>query len=464
MPNARRLPVRSALLACLVTLAVSLAASAAAEANFNKCSLAGIDGGTQLGPTSVSITSRVQATIKFQCTGINPPPRLNSYGPGVGVPVAIGGATFDGGLWKFTLDHAGGQAASGQLLFLEESVAGAQQVLDISVAANPFPDPRQTSVCDVLASDGGVPAQLEAREPGGTSFAPVPETVLCAFVTLRNSSTLAPSLDVSGPVAGYINVETPQYLGPWPYPEGTTFRISGGIPGFTPISGAGGFKNPRLRIEGERFVVEGEAVTRKVFDASLGEGGCAEARTSTVLGGVVLGPRFGRDFLGTIVSNNGYTYDAPRITSGGLLEYSVAGCGDGNPATLEGFYDAQFGKAFLDSGGVTQAVLAASDDAAVQALFNVTNNGVASGATFTKAAGQEGQIVVLMNYRTSFSEHTIGVRANKKATAFARKCTKAKGSKLRTRTQTIKVKKKRVKATFLTCTPRKGKSSKLKVG
>ena len=454
----------------LLVVGATAAMPASAMAGFDRCALAGVENAQSSeasGPDGsfplVKIVPGATATLKFDCGGASGAPTLARQS-GL-IETAIGPAVQDGALWTFAVTLPGSAVPnSGQStrLVFQEPGGGATQVIDV-IPINPG---GLTNNCDHYASEGGVPASLEAREPGATSFTTVPANVLCAFLTLRDARTGVRPPDASGRVGAYINVEPPFYLGenPWPFPEGTVFRISGGIPGFTPHSGAGTMKDPRLRIEGDRFVVEGQAVTRKVFDASLGESGCAGARTSTVLGGVVFGPWTGPNYRGSIVGANGYNQSSPQIGTDGSLEYFVAGCGDGDPSTLEGFYDAQFGKAFLDSGGVTQAVLEASDDAAVQALFNVTNNGVASGATFAKGAGQDGQIVVLMNYRTSFSEHTIGVRANRKATAFARKCTKAKGSRLRTKKQTIKVGKKRVKATFLTCTPRKGRPSSLRVG
>ena len=460
---------RSLFLGSLVALAIGLVGASPASAS--SCNLVAVDpGGTVTGPSSLTFATRAPAVIKFNCSGTTQPPALQATGTG-NLSFSIGPAVRPGSLWEFTLTRQNGLAESGQLLFKDEDLTGSPtQLINVTVlASGEGPGAGTPPTCEERSlAEGGVLGSLEAREPGATAFAAVPENVLCTFLTLRDAVSGAPAPDGSGRVGAYINVEAAPQVGggewTWPYPEGTVFRIAGRVPNFTPVHGAGSLKNPRLQIEGDRFVVEGQAITRKVFDASLGESGCADADTQTILSGVVFGDWIGSQYQGTIVGANGYTASQPKIDSSGSIEYFVAGCGDGNPTTLEGFYDAQFGKAFLDSGGVTQAVLAASDDPAVQALFNVTNNGQASGATFAKAAGQDGQIVVLMNYRTSFSAHTISVRANKKATAFARKCTKAKGSKLRTRKQTIRVKKKRVKATFLTCTPKKGKSSKLKVG
>ena len=450
----------------LLILGAVAATPGSAVAAFDKCSLVSVANGQRSdasGPDGsfplVKIVPGATATLKFSCPGAPGTPTLVRQS-GL-TETAIGPAVQDGSLWTFAVTLPGSAVPnSGQStrLVFGEPGGGTTQVIDVIPVSSIAPNP--VNFCETEGR-GLVEGEVEAKPPGASGFTPVPAGTLCALMELRDLS--GDSTPREGVAYNVLQPTAPGEV-PWPYPEGTVFRFTGEIPGFTPVAAAGSIRNPRIQLEGNRFTVEGEAVTRKVFDASLGEAGCAGAQTRTVFGGSILGAWAGSQYLGSAIGANGYTGSSPRIGTDGSIEYFVAGCGDGDPLTLEGFYDAQFGKAFLDSGGVTQAVLEASDDAAVQALFNVTNNGVASGATFAKAAGQDGKIVVLMNYRTSFSEHTIGVRANRKATAFARKCTKAKGSRLRTKKQTIKVGKKRVKATFLTCTPRKGRPSSLRVG
>ena len=466
-----KLRLASLITAIAAAAGLSLALPTESQADFSGCSVAAMDGGALLGPTSVQMTARVTTVIKFRCPGTTTTPELGNYG---GTTVRVGSAIQEGDLWTFTLTYVGDQAESGQLRLGTQSTPPSQSLfVQLTIVVDPaIPPPSQPGgspppsggsghSCDAEAI-GAVRGDLEARLPGSQEFVPVPTSEVCAL--------LRPTRDISGDGSGKqgvgVRVEQPTAPGqvPWPYPEGTVFRVTGEIPGYRLIAAAAGVRNPRLQAQGDRFVLDGEAITGKV-STTASESGCAEAEIRTTFSGVILGEWAGSQYAGTAIGVNGYSgFTPPKITSGGFLEYSIAGCGDGNPATLEGFYDAQLGKAFLDSGGVTQPVLAAADDAAVQALFNVTNNGRASSATFRKAANPDGTIVVLSNYRLSFSVHTIGFKANKKATAFARKCTKAKGSKLRTKKQTIKVKKKRVKAAFLTCTPKKSRSSKLRVG
>lgn len=304
-------------------------------------------------------------------------------------------------------------------------------------------------VCGATANPTGLPNEqpaiegdLSVKQPGAAEFTPVPKDQLCVVMNRfgypnGQNSGLPPDQ-----VSVFVSVKT----GSWPYPEGSTYKISGRIEGFDAAGGAGAIDYPAMKADPSgSFEVEGRPVEVK---SAGSENQCAEAPVQKMLS-FSLSASMGGPARNVIAGSNGYRVMGPQMQAG-QLGFDVAGCGDGDPATVDGFLNSQLSSSLLTGLGISQATLGASDDGAVASMIGVSDNGKKAKASFNKELGLDGTIAVRMVYRTSFSEHRVTIGGNKKAISFAKTCTKKKG-------------KLRKKGQFLTCKPKKGKTSKIKL-
>lgn len=452
------------LLFALVALFVpSSALAVSSRGALVSCSVSSYVGGTISGQTLTTNDGTV-STLTFSCPGSTQPPTLNgALGSGVSISPAVQSGTD----WTFTITTTKRQGGSMFVVFTPDPAFPATTV-SYSFVVNITTPPTDNPTNPGDGPGGGTPTgpgvcgsnppanpqpneqpavqgDISARMPGQTSFSDVPDNKLC--VTMIRFGSGAGAGPESPPEQ--VSVSVVPMVSPWPYPEGTLFRVSGQLAGFTPATAGGGMDEPAMLVQGEKFVVQAKAA--KVRSA-VNEAACAEARPLTVLA-FSLSPRLsgsGAKLSELSAGSNGYSFASPQLQQGKLF-FDALGCGDGDPATLDGFINSQMSGAFLATLGVSQAVLRVSDSSSVASMINVGSSGKASQVSFEKEQALDGTLAVRMKYLTSFSRTQFQVGANKRAVAFAKKCSKKKGAKLRKQGKT------------LVCKPKKGKSSKLTV-
>ena len=217
-----------------------------------------------------------------------------------------------------------------------------------------------------------------------------------------------------GPLDASIQILTPFGTFGAGYPADTVFRVRGTIPGFEPVAAGGQFLEPSLQASGDDFVIEAKAVS--ILRTEGGAGGPDTLRCTTSPGvawGGIIAPASRGWAKGFTWSSNGHTVAMPQVRlvsdAPPQLYFDVTGCGDGDPATLDGFLAAFLPLAFLQKLGISEAQLAATNDSELSSLFAVTDNGTSASPVFAKATNPSGEKGVRLDYRLSFSRHEIAV-------------------------------------------------------
>lgn len=377
---------------------------------FQDCSIASVSGASQSG-TTLTMNDGSTATVTFSCTGAGGSPTLTGA---LGGPVTVGSPTSPAAnTWAFPLTTAIRSGGSVNLIFTEPG--GATQPIQVIVnivtpppAPTPGPStPTRTADCTGLGepAPGNKTLQLpvEVKKPGDSGFSPVSAEAMCATVTLRANDGQVGMHVYPGPAVDYK----------W-YPKGTVYRFTGSVPGFVPVQAGGGLKGLKLSTNGEQFTIEAEPIEHRF---TLDQGrlciGPNPSPPTFFAGNMVASNTVNLGSLpaemnGMTVGSNGMSARTPYLTPGGIA-WGAEGCGDSDPATKEGFYDAFIPPAVLEKqGGITQEQLGSVSS--VNELLSLQDNGSeASGATFTKETYQDGKIGLRIYYALSFSSATNGV-------------------------------------------------------
>ena len=367
-------------------------------------------GASQSG-TTLTMNDASTAIVTFTCSGASSPaPTLTGVLNG---PVTIGSPTQpSANSWSFPLTTAVRAGGSLYLVFTEPGGATQQIQLVINIVTPPATPiqgpstPIRTGDCSALGepAPGNKTLQLpvEVKRPGESSFSAVSAEAMCATVTLRANDGQVGMHIYPGPAVDYK----------W-YPKGTVYRFTGSVPGFVPEQAGGGLKGLKLSADGERFTVEGEPIEHLFsLDQARMCVGPNSSPPTYFAGNMVASntPNVGTlpaEMKGMTVGSNGMSARTPYLTANGIA-WGAEGCGDGDPATKEGFYDAFIPPALLEKFGITQAQL--STAGSVSDLFSLQDNGSeASGATFTKESYQDGRLGIRLFYALSFSSAADGV-------------------------------------------------------
>lgn len=445
-------------------------------ADFVRCRLNGTQGADGGSGNTINVLPARTVKLRFGCPGVDPSlaPSLSALAPSS--DFSIGPATAEGPDvardWAFEVAVSAAATGSTTLRFFEPGTSASQDLILEVKAPIPTLKNCQEERNAATQSSGGTasPGTLEARTPGSPRFVPVEESSICLSLWRHNiAAPGAPPIDALSVLA--IPALTPvNGVSAWPFPDQTVFRISGEVSGFSPGTAYGGLEEPSFETEGARFIAEGLAFSQKRI-ASVGlspeaaDAACAQATATTGFGFAVisadspLGPFLEGSFIGT----DAYNASTPSLAPTGALSFQVEGCGDGNPGTLDGFYDAQLAEPFLTHSGLSQSALRAASDPAVQAMFKVTDNGEVATANFKKIQLAGGGSGVRMNYASSYSKHSLNVGLNKKAARFATKCAKKKSARVRRQDKRVRSRGKFRTDTYLICKPSKGKSTKLRI-
>ena len=462
--------VRVVLPATIAALAAgtvpSVSNAQAAHAAAGDCSISSVYQGTFSG-SQITIQAGAEALVRFACATsyINPP----LLAPQLGDPVTVSRGQQDGSLWMYPVSAPYGSGGTFTLRMLPPGTGAVPQDFTLVVtpresptpspSPSPSPTPAPPPLDGVCTESPGVVkpgtntrAQLLAREPGQSEFAEVPNSKLCAQI--YSPADTGPIKQASVSVATTAD-------GPWPYPAETTFRVVAKTEGLVASVGGGSGREPQLRVTPDGFVLQAKALWQPKITPQ-----CIASPSGAFLSFAVTSSQTGATdrMQGSIGGSNAYMIMGPNLKfpgdpnrGNGSMTYSLTGCGDGNPSTIDGFLDSFLSTTFLQQLGISQSVLQIADGAAVTAMMSTVDNGKSVAATYAKERDlTDSSWGVRMLYRTSFSPHNVAIGSNGKAVAFSKSCAKQKKSRLRT---TGKGKKR-----TLTCTPRKGKAKKLKVG
>lgn len=244
-------------------------------------------------------------------------------------------------------------------------------------------DPTIPGACGAPANPTGLPneqpaveGEISVKQPGQAEFSAVPKNQLCVVMNRfgypdGQNNGLAPDQ-----VSVFVNVKT----GSWPYPDQSSYRIEGRIEGFDAAAASGAINQPTMKVEADgTFSIEGQPVEIKTAGS---ESRCAEAPVQKTLSFTLLAS-MGGQVREVIAGSNGYRTIGPQMQAG-QLSFDIAGCGDGNPATIDGFLNTQLSPSLLAELGIGQTTLNASDNGAVASMIGVTDNNQKAKANFSK--------------------------------------------------------------------------------
>ena len=342
------------------------------------------------------------------------------------------------------------------------------------------PPPRDGGTC---ATESG-PLRLTqawARPPGGEWEDPLAK--LCVLFHYHHSSRPAvppdagPPPDHGPPPMALVSFRTRAHDSPdlsSVYPPGTLFSLVVESSGPQPLVAMGTFADPRARMDGGRVTLQ--AATAPVtpsYWSGFEMPRCSPPSMTlrSALQGVILfdpgdssitAERLRRD-RGAYVGTNAEQIQARP--AGDALEIYLSGCGDADPATLDGFYTAFIPARGAGQLGIGSWLLALLSDREIDAVMKLTDNGrpvrasdfeVASAEEVAlrpapgvePAPAGEAPAGILVDYHLSFSPHVIRATANRGQVRVARRCRARKGR--------LKVRRRGARKT-LVCVPRRSR-------
>jgi len=239
------------------------------------------------------------------------------------------------------------------------------------------------------------------------------------------------------------------------YPAGTRFSIAAATAGGGPIMTLGRFDRPRAAITDTEIVLQGESVP---FRAPVTTGtppdvtvDCDAGTThASSLSGIVLLDPSGDGWVaqrtraqrGVVFGTDAYAFGTPtsgEVDGNKVLAIHVTGCGDGDPATEDGFFTGFLPTNAVVAMGLDPAVLVAAPEAAFEHLMLLTSDGAPLGGGFTSpatlddtaieadgvvAAGTGGTTRngVLLDDRLSYSAHQLNAGVRQTAATEAAAC------------------------------------------
>lgn len=233
------------------------------------------------------------------------------------------------------------------------------------------------------------------------------------------------------------------------YPAGTTISFDVTSSSAAPLFVSGAMADPVARFSGQTVEVQGKTTTVK-FARSYDQQGnpvCEDGNTQTMTsflgGGVMLDPdgtgqaaQELRRYTGAFFGSNAETNGLPQVAPDGSVSVQVAGCGDGDPSTKEGFFQGFLPASGLAQDGLDSTTINSVPSQAVDDMMQMDNNGqtdpsaafAAASSAATTPQSVPGQPVthatdngVTIDYQLSYSAHTLTTKVNSaKARAAAK--------------------------------------------
>lgn len=225
------------------------------------------------------------------------------------------------------------------------------------------------------------------------------------------------------------------------YPKGTQFAITAESSGGAPLLIVGAIDDPAVTFDGQKVVIAGRSVEQKLAHSYTTDRQPDCAAGTTTIGSkfsssVILEPAGSgqasetvRNYAGSYFGSNAQVIGTPTVTKTAdgspAIGVRVAGCGDGDPQTIDGFF-----KGFLSAKALTamglDATLLAQPAAVVDEMMQLQDNGAAQPqAEFTPAAASSG---IELDYAMSFSAHSLTAAIDKPDVKRAERCTARGGT------------------------------------
>ena len=262
---------------------------------------------------------------------------------------------------------------------------------------------------------GAVVVSAQFKAPGAAAFADIPADVrVCNYFRAEGGLTGINHVTVSLQHAPSPTEPMLQNISAW-VPNESVLKIVFDIPASegVPSQFIGALDDPSVTFAGQRVTVQGTMSTvrwpQQGTDCATAEPrGVSMFDIVTGSSNPLLATVFSA-FAGAFVGTNAHTFNPPQPATGGLT-FAITGCGDGDPATPDGFAKGFVPLDALELMGLPTDDFASAPAAAIDGFLAMTNNGAAApGATFTRAT-VNGRRGIAFTYSTSFSPHTIAIK------------------------------------------------------
>ena len=238
------------------------------------------------------------------------------------------------------------------------------------------------------------------------------------------------------------------------YPPGTFFSFVVESSGPDPLVVSGTLGDPRVRADGKKVTIQATTTPVRWGDWTGPRGpvcgwGWSRTLRSALFATVTMDPGDSSPFAAGLRSDRGAYFGTNAQQTwvrraGDMVELYVAGCGDDDPATREGFYTGLLPAGGTGQLGIGPPLLRSLSDSTIDAVMQLTDNGrLVRTADFQVVSGSEialkpapgvdpltvggGPAGIFIDYRLSYSPHYIRATANRRQVRIAKRCRARKG-------------------------------------
>lgn len=212
-------------------------------------------------------------------------------------------------------------------------------------------------------------------------------------------------------------------------PVGSRFRLSmRTTDARDPVHRVSGlFGDPDVTFRGRDLVVEGDVVAVRLPHEYVGdEPVCSSPARASVSLTLQSGQEFAAGSIayrqqGLVMGTNAARVGLLTVSGAGIF-FSIAGCGDGDPSTKEGFADGFIPGAFLEELGLPAGTLESAPPEAIDGFLQLLKDKTVDGSAVFARATRGGVLGVTFQFRTSYSKHDIDVRLNDQNLRAIKKC------------------------------------------
>ncbi len=212
-------------------------------------------------------------------------------------------------------------------------------------------------------------------------------------------------------------------------PAGSRFRLSlRTTDSRDPVQRVSGiFGNPDVTFRGRDLVVEGDVASQRLPDAWNGE---EPVCTLPSRADVSLTLQSNYEFApgtvaykqqGLVMGTNAARVGLLTVSSAGIF-FTIAGCGDGDPSTKEGFADGFIPGDLLVDLGLPAGTLESAPPEAIDGFLQLLKDKTVDGSAVFARATRGGVLGVTFRFRTSYSKHDVDVRLDDQNLKAIKKC------------------------------------------
>lgn len=191
--------------------------------------------------------------------------------------------------------------------------------------------------------------------------------------------------------------------------------------------------NPDVTFRGRDLVVEGDVASVRLPHVWNGdEPVCSSPARATVSLTLQSNWAFAAGTVayrqqGLMMGTNAAREGGLTVSSAGIF-FSIAGCGDGDPSTREGFADGFIPGDLLVDLGLPAGTLESAPPEAIDGFLQMFKDTTVDGSAVFTRATRGGVLGVAFQFRTSYSKHDVDVRLDAQNIKAIRKCSLAGAS------------------------------------